>query len=36
MPGGEVGSQRYLEDRHGLSAPHLAAQLEAALSAAPR
>ncbi len=28
MPGGETGSQRFLEDRHGLSAPHLAEQLE--------
>jgi transketolase len=34
MPGGEVGSQGYLEDRHGLSAPHLARQLEQALSTA--
>jgi transketolase len=33
MPAGETGSQRYLEDRHGLTAPHLAAQLEQALSA---
>jgi transketolase len=32
MPGGETGSQRYLEDRHGLSAPHLAQQVERALS----
>ena len=31
MPGGETGSQRFLEDRHGLSAPHLADQLEQAL-----
>jgi len=34
MPRGEVGSQRYLEDRHGLTAPHLARQLEQALVAA--
>jgi transketolase len=27
MPGGETGSQGYLEDRHGLSAPHLVEQL---------
>lgn len=32
MPGGETGSQNFLEDRHGLSAPHLAQQLERALS----
>jgi transketolase len=32
MPGGETGSQRFLEDRHGLSARHLARQLERALS----
>ncbi len=32
MPGGETGSQRFLEDRHGLTAPHLAEQLERALS----
>jgi transketolase len=32
MPSGETGSQRYLEDRHGLSASHLAQQLEQALS----
>jgi len=32
MPGGETGSQAYLEDRHELSAPHLAQQLERALS----
>jgi transketolase len=32
MPGGEAGSQQYLEDRHGLSAPHLAEQLARALS----
>lgn len=32
MPGGETGSQSFLEDRHGLTAPHLAAQLEQALS----
>jgi transketolase len=32
MPAGETGSQRYLEDRHGLSAPHLAEQLERALA----
>lgn len=34
MPGGESGSQRFLEDRHGLTAPHLARQLEQTLSAA--
>jgi transketolase len=34
MPGGEAGSQRYLEDIHGLSAPRLAAQLELALAPA--
>jgi len=33
MPRGEVGSQRYLEDRHGLTAPHLARELEQALVA---
>jgi transketolase len=32
MPGGEAGSQQYLEDRHGLSATHLAEQLARALS----
>jgi transketolase len=32
MPGGETGSQRHLEDRHGLSAPHLAQQFERALA----
>jgi transketolase len=32
MPGGETGSQRFLEDRHGLTASHLAEQLERALS----
>jgi transketolase len=32
MPAGETGSQAYLEDRHGLSAPHLAEELERALS----
>jgi len=32
MPGGEAGSQQYLEDRHELSAPHLAAQLARALA----
>jgi transketolase len=32
MPGGEAGSQTYLEDRHELSAPHLAKQLERALA----
>jgi transketolase len=32
MPGGETGSQGFLEDRHGLTAPHLARQLEQALS----
>lgn len=32
MPAGESGSQRFLEDRHELSAPHLAQQLEQALS----
>ena len=34
MPGGESGSQRFLEEQHGLSAPRLAEQLERALSAA--
>ncbi|MGB7589456.1 MAG: transketolase C-terminal domain-containing protein [Solirubrobacterales bacterium] len=33
MPRGETGSQQFLEDRHGLTAPHLARQLERALSA---
>jgi transketolase len=32
MPGGEAGSQQYLEDRHGLSSPHLAEVLERALA----
>jgi transketolase len=32
MPSGETGSQSFLEDRHGLTAPHLAEQLERALS----
>ncbi|HEX3608970.1 MAG TPA: transketolase C-terminal domain-containing protein [Solirubrobacterales bacterium] len=32
MPGGESGSQQFLEHRHGLSARHLAHQLEQALS----
>jgi transketolase len=32
MPSGETGSQRYLEERHGLSAPQLVRQLEEALS----
>ena len=32
MPGGETGSQSFLEDRHGLTAPHLVKQLEQALS----
>lgn len=32
MPSGETGSQSYLEDRHGLTASHLAKQLEQALS----
>jgi transketolase len=32
MPGGETGSQQFLEDRHGLSSPHLAQQLERVLS----
>lgn len=32
MPRGETGSQRFLEDRHELSSPHLAQQLERALS----
>jgi transketolase len=31
MPAGETGSQAFLEDRHKLSAPHLAEQLERAL-----
>lgn len=31
MPGGETGSQFYLEDRHSLTAPHLADQLALAL-----
>ncbi len=31
MPAGETGSQAFLEDRHGLSAPRLAEQLERAL-----
>jgi transketolase len=34
MPGGEAGSQHYLEDRHELSAPHLAEQLARALAPA--
>jgi transketolase len=34
MPGGETGSQGFLEDRHGLSAPRLARRLEQVLSAA--
>jgi transketolase len=34
MPRGETGSQQFLEDRHGLSAPHLARQLERALAPA--
>jgi len=33
MPSGETGSQRYLEERHGLTAPQLAEQLERALTA---
>ncbi len=33
MPGGETGSQQFLEDRHGLSAPRLVAQIEQALIA---
>jgi transketolase len=32
MPGGEAGSQQYLEDRHELSGPHLAEQLKRALA----
>jgi transketolase len=32
MPGGETGSQSFLEDRHGLSAVRLASQLERMLS----
>jgi hypothetical protein len=32
MPGGEAGSQQYLEDRHKLSSRHLAEQLARALS----
>jgi transketolase len=32
MPGGETGSQQFLEDRHELSSSHLARQLEQALS----
>jgi transketolase len=32
MPRGEAGSQAHLEDRHELSAPHLARRLERALS----
>jgi hypothetical protein len=32
MPGGETGSQQFLEDRHELSSRHLAQQLERALS----
>lgn len=32
MPRGEAGSQAHLEDRHQLSAPHLAARLKRALS----
>ena len=32
MPGGETGSQSFLEDRHGLSAARLASQLERTLS----
>ena len=32
MPRAETGSQQFLEDLHGLSAPHLAGQLERALS----
>lgn len=31
MPAGETGSQKFLEDRHGLSSRHLAEQLERAL-----
>jgi transketolase len=31
MPAGETGSQKFLEDRHGLSSQHLAKQLERAL-----
>lgn len=33
MPAGKTGSQHYLEDRHGLTAPHLVRQLEQALVA---
>jgi transketolase len=33
MPAGETGSQRYLEERHGLSAPQLVQQLEQVLTA---
>jgi transketolase len=33
MPGGETGSQGFLEDRHGLTAPHLVRQLEQVLAA---
>ena len=36
MPGGETGSQGFLEDRHGLSAPHLVEQVERALVAEQR
>jgi transketolase len=32
MPGGETGSQHFLEDRHDLTSPHLARQLEQALA----
>jgi transketolase len=32
MPGGEAGSQQYLEDRHGLSAARLTEQLASALA----
>jgi transketolase len=34
MPAGETGSQGYLEERHGLSAPRLVEQLERALAPA--
>jgi transketolase len=33
MPSGETGSQQFLEERHGLAAPQLAARLEEALAA---
>jgi len=34
MPRGETGSQRYLEEQHGLTAPQLAEQLERAMTTA--